>query len=287
MHSSTNGSQQGVPALLNAFSLEITGKDLRELQTAAGRFPAGTRVNVTYLGNEDATTRVAACKVIRDLGLRAVPHVSARRVGSRGELDSYLSELAGVGASEEIVVIGGDPFEPEGPYADSLSVIRSGLLDEHGVRKVDIAGYPEGHPRIADDVLWQALQDKATALAEQGLEYAVATQFVFDSTAVVNWVERLRDRGVDAPVRIGVPGPAGVQRLLRYARRFGVQSSASIVQKYGFSLSGLLGTAGPTRFVEDLATAINPSRHGKVFLHFYTFGGVRATAEWVENARSK
>jgi methylenetetrahydrofolate reductase (NADPH) len=91
----------------------------------------------------------------------------------------------------------------------------------------------------------------------------------------------VRRRGVDTPVRIGVPGPAGVRRLLGYARRFGVGTSAGIVQKYGFSLTNLLGTAGPDRFLRDLAAGLDPAVHGQVLLHFYTFGGLRATAEWV------
>ncbi|MFC6258378.1 methylenetetrahydrofolate reductase, partial [Kocuria oceani] len=84
-----------------------------------------------------------------------------------------------------------------------------------------------------------------------------------------------------APVRIGVPGPAGVRRLLGHARRFGVATSAGIAQKYGLSLTHLLGTAGPDRFLHDLAAGYDAEAHGPVRLHFYTFGGLGATACWV------
>lgn len=285
MVSPTDRAHTGA-ALLDDFSLEITGKDAADLRMAAAGLPTGTRVNVTFLGNEDAALRVRAVEVIQDLGLRPVPHVSARRLRSRAELDDYLAALARTGATEEVVVVGGDPTEPAGPYPDSLAVITSGALAEHGVRHVHVAGYPEGHPKIADDVLWRVLAEKTNALQEQGLSPSVATQFVFDAAAVVRWITELRERGITAPVRVGVPGPAGVQRLLRYAKRFGVGSSASVVQKYGFSLTGLLGTAGPSRFVADLGAALEPGVHGSVALHFYTFGGVRATADWVRTARS-
>jgi methylenetetrahydrofolate reductase (NADPH) len=178
-------------------------------------------------------------------------------------------------------VVGGDPETPEGPYADSLSVIRTGVLQQHGVRGVGVSGYPEGHPGIDDATLWSALTDKAAAIREQGLEPEIITQFGFDKDPVLEWLAEVRRRGVDAPVRIGVPGPAGVKRLLGYARRFGVGTSAGIVQKYGFSLTNLLGTAGPDRFLRDLAAGHDPAVHGQVLLHFYTFGGLRATAEWV------
>lgn len=286
MCGTTDHADRSHTDLLRDFSLEITGKDVKDLRAAAPGIPPGTRVNITFLANEDSALRVRAAKVIGDLGFRPVPHISARRLRSREELDTYLAALAAVGAIEDVVVIGGDPAEPAGPFADALAVITSGALAGHGVRRVDIAGYPEGHPKIDDEVLWQAVKDKAVALRDQGLDYALATQFGFDADAVIRWLEALRMQGIEAPVRIGVPGPAGVQRLLRYAKRFGVGSSATVVQKYGFSLTGLLGTAGPARFVADLEAAIDPASHGQVGLHFYTFGGVRATADWIRTAKS-
>ncbi|MEU2424884.1 methylenetetrahydrofolate reductase [Streptomyces sp. NPDC007851] len=286
MHSSTDQTgRQGPAGLLDTVSLEITGKDVKELRSAAAQIPPGTRVNITFLGNESMALRVEAARVVRELGFRPVPHVSARRLRSQEDLKDYLAALAEAEAVEEIVVIGGDPPEPEGPFPDALSVISTGLLGAHGVRQVNIAGYPEGHPKIDDDVLWQAVEQKWAALREQNLACSVTTQFGFDTGPVVAWIEKLRAREIDSPIRVGVPGPAGVQRLLRYARRFGVQSSASVVQKYGLSLTGLLGTAGPNRFVESLESELDTDRHGDVSLHFYTFGGVRATAEWIQNAR--
>lgn len=268
-------------ALLRDFSLEMTGKDVPALEDAAAVLPAGTRINVTFLGNEDLGMRVAAARAVREHGFVPVPHLSARRLRSPGELEEFLAALAEVGAAEHVFVVGGDPEVPEGPYPDSLSVIRTGVLPRHGVRGVGVSGYPEGHPGIDDASLWSALTDKTAAIREQGLEPEIITQFGFDKDPVLEWLAEVRRRGVDTPVRIGVPGPAGVRRLVGYARRFGVGTSAGIVQKYGFSLTNLLGTAGPDRFLRDLAAGLDPVVHGQVLLHFYTFGGLRATAEWV------
>jgi hypothetical protein len=41
------------------------------------------------------------------------------------------------------------------------------------------------------------------------------------------------------------------------------------------------GVAGPDRFLPELAAGYDPARHGEVKLPFYTFGGLRAAAEWV------
>ncbi|MFD3588718.1 methylenetetrahydrofolate reductase [Streptomyces sp. NPDC058683] len=272
-------------ALLEDFSLEMTGKDVPRLEEARDTIPRGTRINVTFLGNEDLPMRLDAARAVKRLGFVPVPHFSARRLGSRADFERFLTGLHTDGTCDNVFAVGGDPARPEGPYADSLSLIESGLLQEYGVRHVGISGYPEGHPAIPGDVLWSVLRDKSAALAAQGLDGGVITQFGFDVDPVLAWVERVRDEGITLPVRIGVPGPAGVRRLMAYAARFGVGTSAAIAKKYGLSLTNLMGTAGPDRFLHALAEGYDPVRHGEVKIHFYTFGGLRATSEWIARFR--
>ncbi|MGW2601793.1 methylenetetrahydrofolate reductase [Streptomyces klenkii] len=272
--------------LLEDFSLEMTGKDVPALHEARHLLPAGTRVNVTFLGNEDLPMRLAAARAVKDLGFEPVPHLSARRMPSRAAFEEFLSRLRADGTSGQVFAVGGDPAVPEGPYGEALALIRSGLLEQYGVQQVGICGYPEGHPAITGPELWSALERKAAALAERGIPGHVITQFGFDPGPVLGWIGELRDRGIHLPVRVGVPGPAGVRRLLGYAARFGVGTSAGIARKYGLSLTHLMGTAGPDRFLRALAEGYDPQRHGTVKLHFYTFGGLRATAEWVAGFRA-
>ncbi|WP_396654128.1 methylenetetrahydrofolate reductase [Microbacterium sp. PRC9] len=259
----------------------MTGKDIAGLEEARETIPQGTKVNVTFLGNEDLEMRVAAAKAVKEMGFVPVPHLSARRLESETQLEEFLARLQEVGATEHVFAVGGDPAEPAGPYPDSLTLIRSGVLQKYGAREVSIAGYPEGHPDISDDVLWRHLDEKVLALAQQGLDAVILTQFAFDTAPVTAWIDAVRARGIDAPIRIGTPGPAGVKRLLGFARRFGIGANAMIVKKYGFSLTNLMGTAGPDRFVADLATLLaDDPKSGDVKLHFYTFGGLAATSTW-------
>ncbi|WP_229119633.1 methylenetetrahydrofolate reductase [Enemella evansiae] len=271
------------PGLLEGFSVEITGKDVPALIEAAPLLPRGTAVNITYLANEDAAVRLRAAESVLSLGFHPVPHLSARRIGSAAELTETLAAYQQAGAVEEVFLIGGDPPSPEGPFPDALSLIETGVLEEHGVRSVGIAGYPEGHPKIADADLAEAMGLKLDAIAERGMAASIITQFGFDAEPVLGWIRGLRGRGIGAPVRVGVPGPAGIKRLLGYARRFGVASSAGIAQKYGLSLTSLIGTAGPEKFLHALDDGLEPDIHGQVLLHFYTFGGVPATARWIDD----
>jgi len=268
--------------LVDGFSLEMTGKDVPALMAARDVIPRGTRINVTFLGNEDLEMRVAAARAVRELGFIPVPHISARRIRSDQELRDFLDALREVDALESVFAVGGDPAEPVGPYSSAFDLIVSGAFADYGVAEVGIAGYPEGHPDIATDVLWDHLVRKAAALNDQGISPTVLTQFAFDTSPVTRWIEEVRGRGIDATLRIGVPGPAGIKRLLAFARRFGIGANASVVKKYGFSLTNLMGSAGPDRFVSDLAARLTPVS-GAVKVHMYAFGGLLATAQWARD----
>jgi methylenetetrahydrofolate reductase (NADPH) len=200
------------------------------------------------------------------------------------QLTEFLLRLTDVSATERVFLVGGDAAQPEGPYPDSLSVIRTGILQRHGVREVGVAGYPEGHPNIPTPVLDQHLEEKLASLEGQGLQPFILTQFAFDAEVVLSWIRRVRARGVHAPIRIGTPGPVGVKRLIGFARRFGVGANAMIVKKYGLSLTNLVGNAGPDHFVNDLSKLLadDPST-GDVKLHLYAFGGLLATSEWARD----
>lgn len=276
-----------IQTLLSDFSLEMTGKDVDHLVSAAPSIPAGTQVNVSFLENEDLDARLAAARAVVANGLVPVPHIAARRLRTAEMLDEFLDALRGASATDEVFAVGGDPSTPHGPYEDSLALIDSGRLQEFGVRRVSIAGYPEGHPHISTDQLWSALERKAAAVAAAGMTGSIITQFGFDVDPVIDWIEHVRARGIDLPIRVGVPGPAGIRRLVRYAGRFGVGTSTGIAKKYGFSITNLMGTAGPDKFIHELASRYQPTVHGGVKLHFYTFGGLGATSEWIAAFRGE
>ncbi len=272
--------------LLNNYSIEMTAKDVAHLEQAADVIPQGTKIPVTFLPGETFEMRIAAAKRVRDLGFLPIPHISARRLSSQEELEGYLAGLQREVGTDHAFVVAGDPPQPMGPYEDALSIIRSGLLAKYGIRKVGISGYPEGHPDIGDEKLWQAMRDKKIAIQERGHDFAVVTQFSFDAEPVLTWLEAVRKAGVQATVRVGVPGPASVKRLLAFAARCGVGASTKVLSKYGISITKLLSTAGPDQIVQDYAQGLDPKKHGDVLLHFYPFGGLRATAEWVRDFRA-
>ena len=262
------------------YSLEITAKDVDALRQAAPRVPPGTFVSVTFLPGESLEARIAATRAVRELGFRPMPHFSARRLASLGDFEGYLHRVVEEAGVRRCFVIAGDPLEPEGPFDDSAALLATGAFERAGIRTMGVGGHPEGHPHMSQEQCLTVLADKCAAITARGMKPLIVTQFGFDAEAILSWLDALRTRGVDVPVRIGIPGPAGIKTLLRFAARCGVGASTAVMTKYGLSITKLLGIAGPDRMVDALADGLS-ARHGEVGLHFYPFGGLEKTVEWI------
>jgi len=199
--------------LLDDYSLEITAKDSPSLLDAASLIRQGTRINVTFLGNEDVTMRLAATHAIDHLKFVPVPHIAARRLGSGADLENFLSGLKEQ-SSDRLFIVGGDPDKPEGPFEDALDIVSSGLLQRFGAKEVSIAGYPGGHPKISDESLWDSLLRKHEILEKNGTMGSITTQFDFDVDPVVKWIEKVRAANIrnQAPSGIRVTLRRGIKR---------------------------------------------------------------------------
>lgn len=268
--------------LLDNYSLEMTAKDAVSLEAAAPLLSTGTPVSVTYLPGEGQPARVAAAALARRLGFLPVPHISARRLESEAELEAYLGALASEADLDRCFVVAGD-CAPKGPFPDALAVIRAGLLARYGVERVGISGYPQGHPEIPADVLWSAMMEKHQALLSLGHEPIITTQFAFDLNAMLEWVGEVRARGITSTIRLGVPGPATIKSLVRFASRCGVSASTSVLRKYGTSITQLLTVAGPDKLLMELAARYDVREHGDLRIHLYPFGGLERTAQWAQS----
>lgn len=272
--------------MTDGYSLEITAKDRPALRAAAGRIAPETPVAIAFLPGEEPRARIAAAVAVRELGFEPMPHFSARRITSRAEFAQYLGAVVEEAGVRRCFVVAGDPARPAGPFADSSSLIGTGLFEAAGISALGLGGHPEGHPHMSAEQSWDILAAKCADVEARGMAPLVVTQFGFDAGAMLDWLGQMRQRGLGAPVRLGVPGPAGIKTLLRYAALCGVGASAAVLAKYGVSLGALLGSAGPDRMVDALQAGLSTA-HGPVRLHFYPFGGLDKTLDWIEAYRAK
>jgi len=272
--------------ITDGYSLEMTAKDIASLRDAAPLIPADTPLAVTFLPGEEADARVAATVAVRELGFEPMPHFSARRITSEDHFEDYLQAVVEQADVSRCFIVAGDPPEPQGPYFDTMARIKTGAFERAGIKAIGIGGHPEGHPVMSREQCWDVLEAKVREIEARGMAPLVVTQFGFDPEAFLIWLKELRARGLDVPVRIGIPGPASIKSLLRFAARCGVGASAAVMKKYGVSITNLLGNAGPDKLVDEFAARLG-EEHGRVRLHFYPFGGLTKTVEWINDYAAK
>jgi methylenetetrahydrofolate reductase (NADPH) len=277
---------QQVRDFINGCSLEVAAKAMPALREEAHRMARGTTISIPYLPSENDEVRLAAARAVRSLGLEPMPHLSARRIGSHAALERFLDRAVAEAGVERCLLIAGDLPRPAGPFPDSASVIETGLLERAGIRTVGVGGHPEGHPVMAEAERWKALEHKCRSIEERGMAPVIVTQFAFDAEVVLAWLQALRRRDITHPVLVGIPGPASIPRLIRYAAMCGVGASASVLSRYGISIGRLMGTAGPDVFVDRLVNGLTPA-HGQVTPHLFPFGGIAPSLTWLEQYRQR
>ena len=209
-----------------------------------------------------------------------MPHVAARRIAGRAALEDFLARAAGEGGVDSALVIAGDSERAGGAFDSSLALLETGLFERHGIVHIGVAGYPEGHPRIAAPALDAALAAKKSLARRVGIDLSIVTQFCFEAEAILSWVEKMKEHGL--PMRVGLAGPASLPRLLRFAAMCGVGNSVRALMARPQAITRLMVEAGPEVAMRDLARRAGTSLAG---VHFFCFGGLVRTARWLRAVR--
>jgi len=263
-----------IVALMDNFSIEATRPSTADIAALAGLKP-GTRVYVSAVPNRPAEESIAAAARLRAAGFEPVPHIAVRNFADLPALDDFLARLNGEADIRCVLVIAGDRAAC-GTLRGAIDAIDSGVLHRRGIRTIGIAGYPDGHPRIAGEELDRALAAKIAAAQRSELNVEIVTQFCFDVRAILKFVARLRALGFDQGLRIGLAGPTSLAALLRYASRCGVRASARALAQH----TGLVRQMFAMTTPDDLVRALAEAAPAGVCLHFFSFGGLPASARW-------
>jgi methylenetetrahydrofolate reductase (NADPH) len=208
-------------------------------------------------------------------GYRAAPHVAARLVRDEAHLADIVARVREAGV-DSVFVIGGDAAEPAGPFPDALSLLERLETVGHPFTSVGIAGYPEGHGNIGDELIEQALERKAPHATH------VITQMCFDAATTAQWARTVRARGVALPIRVGIPGAVSRQKLVRISAGLGLGQSARFLKKQQsmFWRFFLPGGYSPTRLVEKLTPSFGRADNNLDGFHVFTFNELEKTEAW-------
>ncbi|PSP57919.1 methylenetetrahydrofolate reductase [Halobacteriales archaeon QH_7_66_36] len=267
----------GVEELLTSVRFELM--PFESFEEEITHLPDDATIAITTSPQLGIETTVDRTEEAAAAGYDVVPHVAARYVEDRDQLREIARRLTDAGVTD-IFVPGGDREEPAGAFDSAHDLLVA--LDEmpYEFEEVGITGYPEGHEFLDDDTLAEAMAQKAP--------YAtyIVTQICYDPDAVIEWIEEVRDHGVDLPVEVGIPGVMNYKRLMSISQKVGVGDSVKFLKKttgvLGFvkQLVGSRGNYEPDELVDGLASHVNDPAYDIRGLHVYTFNQTPDTEAW-------
>jgi methylenetetrahydrofolate reductase (NADPH) len=271
-----------VRGLARNWSLELTPRETEKLGTAVrDHLPAGTRVYVTWLAGSEFDASVAAAAKLRVAGLEPVPHLASRGIRDESTLDDMLARLRGEADVKQVLVIGGALSEPKGSFTASIQVLNSGLLEQHGIRRLGVAAHPEGSPDIPSAALEEALVLKNEYAVRTGTEMELTTQFCFDAAPITRWERQITSAGNRLPVVVGLAGLAGITTLIKHARNCGVGNSINVLLKQTTKMFRLAAAVDPSEVLLGLARSRLADADSAIArVHFFPFGAFEATARF-------
>ncbi len=253
------------------FSIEVTPK----VDVAA--LPKQVReVSITYLPGADYRDVVAQAARLRQLGFDPIPHVPARSLRDLAHLYDYLAALRDQAQVRQVLVIGGSPDRPVGPFSSTLDLLETGLFD--GLR-VSVAGHPERMPVLDEEECDHILTLKNQYARDTGTDMFIMTQWTMDVATINAWLDRISAFNI-LPIYLGIPGPTSPAALLKFAKLCGVKTSLLGLRQQSGRLGKLLTVQTPDYLVDALEGRIQ-------HFHLYTFGGVRPTVEWLATRQER
>jgi methylenetetrahydrofolate reductase (NADPH) len=277
----------GILGLLRGFSIELNPGDSKTLKAAAERLDPGTEVSLAWIAGSNPMDAIAPAAALMRAGHLPMPHVAARHLESATQLQQLVGRLKDAGV-DRILIIAGDRAKPAGPYDSSLAVMQTGMFQRAGITRMAVGGFPEGNPHISEKILNEALAAKISLARKEGLQLSIITQFCFKAEPVIAWVRKVRMRGIDVPIRVGLAGPASLPTLIRYAMHCGVGNSLRVLTENP-AFAKILVKRGPEPIIRELAACVADGEGGNLDiagLHFYVFGGFRKTMDWIDAERS-
>lgn len=228
-------------------------------------------VSVTYGagGSTRERTHTTVTRIIRETALRPAAHLTCVDA-TREEVDAVAQAYWDAGV-RHIVALRGDPisgvgkrYQPTpGGYANAAELVAG--LKKVGNFEVSVGGYPEKHP---ESTSLQADIDNLKAKVDAGAD-RIITQFGFDNTFYMRFLERARAAGIWVPIVPGIVPIHNFRQVAGFAVRAGASVPAWLARRFeGLdddpATSHLVAAAVATEQVMDLVD------QGTKSFHFYT-----------------
>jgi methylenetetrahydrofolate reductase (NADPH) len=202
---------------------------IRRLEPLQPRF-----VSVTYGagGSTRERTHATVARLARETCLIPAAHLTCVEA-TKAEVDAVARRYQASGINH-IVALRGDPvagaggrYAPHpGGYANAADLVAG--LRRIGNFEVSVAGYPECHPDspdLAGDL------DNLKAKVDAGAS-RVITQFFFDNSHYLHFLERARSAGIWAPIVPGIAPVHNFKQVAGFAARCGASVPAWLARRF-------------------------------------------------------
>ncbi len=278
----TNNIIENVLNLLSSYSIETTPNVYAKYGTFSDLVPKINNVYVTYLPDDNMNKVTETAKKLTIEGYTVIPHLPARTIENKEQLERYIKVLSEECGCSKILVIGGGGKQA-GEITSSIEILETDLLSKYNFKEVGLAGHPEGNPDIKQIDLDRAIIEKNNFSKKTDFKMYLATQFFFEAKSLKNWEIHLKSLNNNLEIHAGVPGPATLKTLISYAHSCGIGNSIRFLSKQALNITKLATTRSPDKLIFDLASyqVENPETKLKK-IHFYAFGGIKKTSDWLK-----
>jgi methylenetetrahydrofolate reductase (NADPH) len=236
----------------------------------------GTDVTITVTGSpkKGLVATLELSERLARRGYDVVPHLAARLVRDRAQLDEILDGLLAAGV-RRLFVPAGDRTVPCGEFEDAAALLSAMGSRRGKFEEVGITGYPESHHLIPDEETIRAMFEKSEMATH------IVSQICFDAEIIVDWIRNVRERGTDLPIWIGLPGVVSYRKLARISMKIGLGESARfLTHQHGLVSRLLTHSFSPDDLVRDLAPTVADPAATVAGFHLYTFNEVARTERW-------
>ena len=270
-----------VKKFLNSYSIETTPNVYEKYGGFSEFLNKNHDVYITYLPDENSKNVIRTAKKLKLEGYDVIPHLPARTIVNKNDLEKYIGELANESGCSKMLIIGGGGNQA-GEISSSIDVLKTDFLSKYNYQFVGVAGHPEGSPDISNENLDLAIKQKNDFAKNVDFKMYLATQFFFEAKSLIDWEKHLVKIGNKLPIHAGIPGPASIKTLVNYARSCGIGNSLRFITKQAFNLTKLATLSTPDKLIYDLAEHSEINKDSKLEkIHFYAFGGMKKTSEWL------
>ena len=279
-----NQKELNIKNLLKNFSIETTPNVYEKYGKFKDLVNIDNPVYVTYLPDENSSRVIDTAKKLTNEGFTVIPHLPARTMKNHSELEGYIGNLSEKAGCNKVLIIGGGGNQ-KGEISSSMDVLKTDLLSKYNFKEVGLAGHPEGNPDINENEMDKAIIEKNIFISNNvDFKAYLITQFFFEASSLKNWEKKLNKLNNHLEIHAGIPGPATLKTLVIYAKSCGIGNSIRFLSKQAMNITKLATTRTPDKLIADLTDykELNPtSKLSK--LHFYAFGGIKKTSEWLYN----